>query len=192
MYATIQPLCSKLFALVAVSLAVAMTGCSTVTVQQPFGQPASAGVTEKLNGAWQMNDQIIHMAAVDGETVRLAGVEFEDGKYKLNELDARIRELDGRHYVFVKGENADDDYSFVRMVLQEKADTIVVYAANVEKFAELVRDGKLKGEVKRDKQSTSVKLASEKPELEATMTGEGAAELFNTENPMVLRRVGSK
>lgn len=192
MFASMSTIVSRTLAATAIALLVALTGCSSVSVKQPFGQPASEGITQKLSGAWQLDEQVVHIATVDGETVRIALLEYDEGVFELKQMDAIVREVNGMHFVFIRGEKPGDDYGFAQLVAKGKADNLVVYGPNVEMFAELVRDGKLNGEVVRDKHATNVNLADAKTQLEELIGGENGGSYFKTDSPLVLRRVGQK
>ncbi len=174
------------------AVGLATVGCSSVTVKAPFGEPVSGNVTEQMAGAWEFNGQVLHIAAKDEATVRVALVEYKDGQFVLKQFDAAVRELDARRYVFIHEEDADGGYTFGHLVLQARHDHMIVYGPDVKLFEQLVSDGEIAGTNDRNNNAVKVKLDATHAQLEERLSAGDHAKYFNQENPAVLVRIGKK
>jgi hypothetical protein len=68
---------------------------------------------------------------------------------------------------------------------------MIILTPRVEAFEKAVKDGKLKGTVKRGKHSTTVNVTSSKKEVDDFIDASRLAEQFEVETPVVFKRLKS-
>ena len=184
---------TALHTLAVVLAAFVLGGCTSVTITQPLGTPLPAEEHDAFEGSWQLGSAVIHAKAAQGPELKLAMVQWEDGKgWKLVETTAVLTEHDGSRFLNVRDAEAPKEsprYFFLRYVAPED-DTRVLYGPNVETFAAAVEGGRLKGKVEEGENTKHVRLSSRAEELQAFIGREKLADQFDIDSPMLLRRVG--
>lgn len=177
--------------LAAVALLFLSTGCSSVSSTKQLGQPVTDVEAKQLEGIWLIPDeQPIHIRHVAGNELRMAGIEWKDGSFELVEMTLHVtRDNDVLYVNLTHGKsNEPTTYSFLRLSTIE-SELLLAQGPNVTTFEQAVADGKINGTIERKQHETNVALDPDGKQLDEFVSPSRAAEQFNFEEPLVLRRI---
>ncbi|VGO22526.1 hypothetical protein [Pontiella sulfatireligans] len=169
-----------------------LAGCSSVEMKEPFPvSPLSDEVRAQLEGTWQIDESVFHIAFASNGVAQLACMEWDEEKeaFEMKTFPLYFAKQGKVLYVSMRGEDepcaAPGGYTF--MEVKPNDGQLVAWMANTDYFKEQVAAGKLKGTVEKDKHSTTVKLDAPSLEILGLISTNNAA--FNYKEPIVLRRV---
>lgn len=132
-------------------------GCAVMTSQHEVGLKPCKLKAEKLNGAWYNNETVcwIDVKEPDLGIIRVAFVEHKNDDFVLKKFDVRLRQ--GKEFVFGNclyqdvTDKKDIDKKYVDtwfwFVLDYNRSKMVIFFPKAELFKELVKKGKLKGNI---------------------------------------------
>jgi len=164
---------------------IALCGCNTVTVEQPFGEPVTAAEGRKLDGMWNANGKPVHLKCV-GEGRLIFGVMEWDEKtdhFKSEEIPVLLRQVGDMNFALIAPPAGEEPRSF-HFMRYELADgnNLKVWQTNVPAFAAAVEKGELPGEVKKSGRSTTVRLTATEEQLAAFFAKDHEPPLFEESN----------
>jgi hypothetical protein len=207
------------FLTVTVALAMmTIGGCSTVRSLHPVGQPLEETQAENIgpelaeafDGVWQAGEGVFHLRYIGGSTLRIAWIEWTDEKFELHQTTAIIGVDQEIGYVSLLDPQSPAEqpaYYFARvtggsgqalwLILAPAATgeagpgsgSLVLYPPRAETFARAVDERVLLGRVEKRGDLKSVHLATDKETLDAFIDPAKAAEQFDFNSPIVLRRI---
>jgi len=130
------------------------SGCSAVLVSQPIGEKPHVLVAADWDGYWLVHPELnkkpvmIHVKVTNPNEGRMQLACLEDDATKVQIFEATVRESGSESVLFVtlrvEAEKAD---LMAWGCLGRGEDLALVWVPDVEKFAALVRDGKLRGKL---------------------------------------------
>ncbi|NLX21087.1 MAG: hypothetical protein GXY55_05355 [Phycisphaerae bacterium] len=171
-----------------------LASCDSVISTVPLGTPSQdAAVNKSLDGVWLGGDgQVLYIKHVNDGELRIAGVEWKDGRFQLSELAAYLTiEQDVRYVNLVDPESDKEKPKYLLARLAPTTgDDLVVYPPQAAAFAEAVNERRLSGTVTKHKHSTAVELTADKDRLDAFVDPEQVGRQFQIDTPVVLRRIG--
>jgi|GEM_PF-4794064 len=176
-----------------VILFCSMFGCSSVDSVHPLGDVPTAEVLKKINieGTWLMDDQAIQIKQLEAGKLKIAGMEWKEDHFEVNELDGQLRVDDELHYLnlIIKDEKTGkQSFAFLRL-LKVDDEYLVFCAADAHEFEKAIAAGDLEGTVKQEHRTINVTLTSTTEQINAYVTPERANTLFSVDEPGVLRRL---
>ena len=177
--------------LAAVALLLLSTGCSSVSSTKQLGQPVTDVEAKQLEGIWLMPDEEpIHIRHVADNELRMAGIEWKDGSFELGEMTVHVTRDSDVLYVNLTHNQSNElpTFSFLRLSVVEN-ELLLVQGPNVPSFEQAVAGGKIKGTIEKKQHGTKVVLDPEGEQLDDFVLPSRAAEQFNFEEPLVLRRI---
>ncbi len=178
------------------ALSLAATACSTLTVQQPVGEPVPDEVGKTVEGRWgsdfkgESSCKYVYVKYLTDGAIRLAWVEWVEvsKKFRLIELTGLLTRYEGGLYLHLREperqQEAASAYLFFRLRPPE-GDTIVLWLPRIPAFAEAVKRGELAGHAMNEVE----RITASKAELEAFLKGQNPADLFRLEEPLVFNRM---
>ena len=174
-----------------------VVGCGSVNVNHPIGEPLAednSETSELFDGTWTNDDgEAIQLKYLDGGKLRIASLDWDDESQTFTKNEWTVLLTTHRSasfFNFTDEEENDGKYQFVRYVFASKQ-TMIILTPRVEAFEKAVKDGKLKGRVKRGKHSTTVNVTSSKKQVDDFIDPSRLAEQFEVETPVVLKRLKS-
>lgn len=176
-----QPACGFIAALV-----LLLAGCSSVYVTAPVGEKPHVLVPADWEGTWLIDKDVAKAEVIDaaGGRLRLSGIEMKDSQPTLVSLTLHLRETAGHLFVSVQTPEVPPG-QFLWGEMKRTEDQLIVWVPNAKKFAELVREGKLKG---RATESGDVHLELTAADAVA-LANETHGVLYEWRSPAVLWRV---
>ncbi|MEY2880177.1 MAG: hypothetical protein RLZZ15_2557 [Verrucomicrobiota bacterium] len=173
----------------ALTLLLLGSGCSVVSVPRPVGEKPFALVAAEWEGIWVAKNDIMIIAVTNAAAGELRATTLKGSRREpsLESGAIFVTEVDGTLFASVlnKEDNAVK-FPYLWARLRRDTDQILVWFPDAERFAALVRAGKLAGKV----DGTDVILeAPTAAQLAALVAGE-LGPVFDTDaSPAVLRRV---
>lgn len=175
-------------------LALLPIGCSQVYIREPVATTTSEELREDLEGAWILDDSVLHIAFDAkgiGETAMIERSE-EDETFRLVPGEIAAVERDDRYFLSFRRadeeeEEADPIYYWSEYRPTEESDLLVVWYVDVDRFEEAVAADELQGAIERGKHSVTVKIESETEQILQFL--EETPEAIATREPIVLKRV---
>lgn len=187
-------------------LLLAAGGCQSVTTTAIVGTP-SQEVAMDIQGTWQFQDTAFYTKAIGNGQLVLASVNWKKDQWNLNQRAVTTTKIGKQNLLFVSGTPLNDDgdsdqpakdaaaaqYQFYKLIYDgSHPRQIVAYLPDAAHFASAIDAGKLKGSIEKDSKGniTKVALSSTAKEIEAYLSGDGRANAFMLESPLVLVRLG--
>lgn len=185
----------RTFPFVAVALPLmALCGCDTVTVEQPFGEPVKAAEGRKLDGMWNADGKPVHLKCVGEGRLIFAVMEWDEKTehFKSEEIPILLRQVGDMNFALIAPPAREEpkSFHFMRYELVDR-NNLKVWRTNVSAFAAAVEKGELPGEVKKSGRSTIVRLTASEEQLVEFFAKEHQPPLFveAKDSPMTLTRV---
>lgn len=171
---------------VAVALPLmALCGCNTVTVEQPFGEPLKAAEGRKLDGMWNAGGKLLHMKCPGEGQLIVATLEWDEKTehFKSEEIPILLRQVGDMSFALIAPPAEDESKSlhFYRYKLTNR-NNLTLWRTNVPAFAAAVEQGELPGEVKKSGRSTTVRLTATEEQLIEFFAKEHEPPLFEESN----------
>jgi hypothetical protein len=167
-------------------LTLCLCGCSAVYSTGPFGEKPwnIEGEIAEWEGTWIYPDGALTVAVTDGSSglLKVAWVEKKGGNdLKFESVDVSLREAGGWAFASMKEKEqpGQDRYLWARIKKDERM--IVLWTPKVDAFRELVKAGRLPGNLSGDNVLLG-KLISPQFDL---ITGETNRVLFKWDEPIV-------
>lgn len=176
----------RAISVVAIALPLmALCGCNTVTVEQPFGEPVKAAEGRKLDGMWNADGKLLHMKCPSEGRLILAGLEWDEKTehFKSEEIPILLRQVGDMNFALIAPPPDDESKSllFYRYKLANR-NNLTLWRTNVPAFAAAVEKGELPGEVKKSGRSTTVRLTATEEQLIEFFAKEHEPPLFEESN----------
>ncbi len=175
-------------------LVVASIGCNQVLIDQPFGEPVSKECRDALRGTWSDgNGNLFQVETTDEGRTILGITKWDSTKESFVTVNAivHVMQVGERPLLFFRGEEKDGtSYSFLWLSTIER-ESINVRTPIAARFKELVKDGRLSGDViEGDGDLYRVQLKVT-PETEKFLASPDGEQLFDKEGDRFLRRLTS-
>lgn len=191
-----------------------LPGCKSVVSDHLIGEPLEAEQARAYEGVWRAGDSTLHVKHLDGADLLVAGLEWEEGGFKLNQHHVVVTgHQDARFVLMVveeeegedkpvdaaggdeaggdeAGGDAGDDkpWLLLGMLSASGDDALVLYDPNFERFKWALDEGKIQGDLSEDGNTLHIK--GDKASLDALVNPETLLELFEVRNPGVMQRIG--
>ena len=167
-----------------------LTACSSVTSKNIIGERIQGNLSDQFDGIWEEDNEIAYMKYLNEGELRIAGVEWKENKFDLQELTIILTKCGDREFVNVLDPIIEEKsdllfacYSFIT----EK--TLAVWEPKVDAFEKAVREGKIKGKISKDKSSTTVSINESNESLCDFIKKRAIGELFDLEDPRIYRKI---
>lgn len=176
---------------VCVTAGFLLTGCSVVTTRQPLTAHPKAVDREKFEGVWSVGqDALTARFSADG-ILRVAGVEWQDDRFRLVEMELIVTEGKERNFLSVRyqedGEWAEG-YVLCQYAFTHQGD-LIIWQPDVDVFEEAIRSERLEGSVEKSRYSTTVTVTNPPDALLRFIDQPQDLRLFHYTEPMVLRKL---
>ncbi|MCP4709531.1 MAG: hypothetical protein GY869_12965 [Planctomycetes bacterium] len=174
-----------------------LVGCETVGTKYPLSAEPQPIDAEQFEGAWMVDDSVIHIHFDSKGVARMAGVEWDEqaDAFKLNEAEIIVAEGDRHNYMSLgivedesKGPGGESQYMLLQYYFTEAPD-MVIWTPVSGAFAEAVESGKLKGEITKGEMSSSVLLTDSGSVIVEFLDDPENGDLFEYREPMILRKI---
>lgn len=164
---------------------MALCGCNTVTVEQPFGEPVKAAEGRKLDGMWNADGKLLHMKCPGEGQLILAALEWDEKSehFKSEEIPILLRKVGDMNFAMIAPPAGEEpkSFHFMRYELADR-NNLKIWRTNVPAFAAAVEKGELPGEVKKSGRSTIVGLTATEEQLVEFVAKEHEPPLFEESN----------
>lgn len=134
-----------------VALAV-LSGCDSVTVDKPFGDPPKTIRQEEWAGYWHIDDDtVLRIRVVDAAAGLLEAASIEDGDSdpKIERTKIHLREVGEWKFMFLPGKKEGEGYTWCKYDNYE-GKMVIVWLPSTAKFKTAVEQGLLRGEVRAE------------------------------------------
>ena len=78
-----------------------LTACSSVTSKNIIGERIQGNLSDQFDGIWEEDNEIAYMKYLKEGELRIAGVEWQENKFKLQELTIILTKCGDREFVNV-------------------------------------------------------------------------------------------
>lgn len=176
-------------------VAIALVGCDSVTVDQPFGEPASKELCSKLRGIWgDLEGNVYHVETKSDNDLVVAVTQWNSKKKKFTtrNIPMKLMVVGERPLLFFPADEGDNPTFAFLWLSQLDKDSLNARNPNADAFREAVESGQLQGKVvERKNDNFTVNLEATDGLLEK-LSGTAGPEYFDEEDDdSVLRKVGS-
>lgn len=168
-----------------------VTGCSSVTLKQPLPPMADPAELAAFEGEWVSEGQILHLRFGTDGIGRLAGLDWRDDRFAVEEGELVVSKGAERSYLSVRmTENGKwlDGYYLVQYRFTGQED-LILWLPNVAAFAEAVTKGRLAGVVEKGSRAGSVVITSPPDKVLAFLNDPANGSLFDYREPMVVKKL---
>jgi hypothetical protein len=171
----------------AVLCLVILAGCSSVVMNEPFPDSQLTPEEQKqLSGAWLHENTVGHVRFNSNGVPWMAGVEWKDDDFHLQKTRLHFTKLNGTLYVCMPAESGrTGEYLFGE--IKADNDKVYVWGPDIGFFARQVESGILKGNVDKDKHTTSVSLETPAKEILELISTNHLA--IDYKQPLVFRKL---
>ncbi len=157
-------------------LAVFAAGCSSVRTEHPVSAHPEALDKSRLEGAWLVEGEIVHLKFGDDNVGRLAALEWHGGEFRTRRYEFIVAHAGEGRFVSLR-EAGEEQYDLFAYEFADNGD-LVVRSESTDAFARAVEAGRLRGEVRRDGDDTEVVLASPSDSLVSFLASAAPGDLF--------------
>lgn len=174
---------------VAILLVLLTVGCSSVTTLSPLPADLKTPELDRFRGAWQCENDVIHVA-VRGEGVAcIAGISWEDSAFAMKQGELTVTRGEHRSFfclAMYDSEIPPDQFLFLQYHFLSP-DELIVWQPRIEAFRAAVDNGELTAA----DQSTDSELVLDvgSSVLLAFLDDPSRTDLFDYEQPLIFRRV---
>jgi len=172
-------------------LTLLLGSCSYVAILQPLPQSGDPVAQAQLEGEWLSEDIVVSLRFASNGVGCIAGLDWQDDHFRIEEGELIVSNAEDKNYFSArfrdKGE-WEDRYYFVRYRLTAQGD-LLLWPPNVSAFEKAVESGALAGTVKKGAWGTRVTVSSAPETILKYLTEQGTGELFEYEDPTVLKRL---
>ena len=178
-------------------LGLVLVGCDSVGTRYPLSADPQPIDAEQFEGAWMVDNDVIHIHYDSQGVARMAGVEWdnETDSFKLNEAEIIVAEGEGHNYMSVgiaDDEAAEagkvEEYLLVQYYFTDEPD-MVIWMPISGAFVAAVESGKLKGEITKGEMSSSILLTDSGETIIKFLDDPENDDLFEYREPMILRKI---
>ena len=165
-------------------MAATITGCGYVYTTQPVGERPSLIETGDWEGTWINEDKFITITVLD-ETkglLRLSWIEKDQGQLKLESSNLHL--LESGDWIFASIPDKDNPKQYLWGRIKQDERQVVVWVPDLEKFKDLVEEGKLPGRI----DNKNVMLGNLTSDHLKLITSETEDILFEWDEPIIFRR----
>ena len=166
-------------------LAVFAAGCSSVRTEHPVSAHPEALDKSRLEGAWLVEGEIVHLKFGDDNVGRLAALEWHGGEFRTRRYEFIVAHAGEGRFVSLR-EAGEEHYELLAYEFADNGD-LVVRSAPTDVFARAVEAGRLRGEVKGG-DNREVVLASPSDSLLSFLSSAAPGDLFEG-TAFVLKRL---
>jgi len=174
-------------------LAVAMllAGCSEVTTRHPLSEDSYPVAQDQLEGIWLGEGSILAILFPDEGNPQFASIMWESDELQIvqgeliftqgkseNLVSARLKE-DGKW---------SDEYLFVAYTIADNGN-VTVLVPDPGPFETAIQEERLKGTVKKDTYSSTVRILDDPGPLLDFLNDESVPDKFDRDMPFLLHRV---
>lgn len=153
-------------------LAVAFlsASCDLVVTKSPVADATDEILREELAGTWHHEGKALELHFDEKGVGQLGSLQWTDGKFEVETAAVIAAEIDGEGYLSVRSlEEQDEMKEWMFAAFDREEDgAIRILTLDTRAVAKLVEEGKLKGEVKKGRYSTSVLIDDVRALIEAT------------------------
>jgi hypothetical protein len=186
-----------------------LPACKSVVSDHLIGERLESEQAQAYEGVWRTNNAVVHIKNVgDGELI-VAGLEWKDGAFKLNELRVVVTRHQDANFVQMiadddeEGNGADDTadadasedtepgdepWLVLGLLSSPNEDTLVLNSPRFDRFKQAVQADQLEGQIEGD--GNTVWIRGDKAALDGFVQPDRLHELFQLDDPGVLIRVG--
>jgi hypothetical protein len=167
-----------------------LTACSSVTSKNIIGERIQDDLSEQFDGTWEEDDEIAYMKYLGKGELRIAGVEWKENKFELQELTIILTTCGDRKFVNVLDpvieEKNDLLFAYYSFITEK---TLAVWEPKVDAFEKAINEGKINGKIHKDKSSTTVSINESQESLCEFINKRDIGELFDLEDPRLYRKI---
>lgn len=187
-----------------VFLMSAMPGCKSVVSDHLIGLPLEAEEAQAYEGVWRAGDSTLHIKHLGGADLLVAGLEWDEDTFKLNQHHVVITGHNDARFVMMvvededgHGESGGEDeqvdpgekpWLLLGMLSASGDDALVMYGPKFERFKRAFDEGKIQCELSEDGNTLHIK--GDKASLDALVNPDTLSELFQMLEPGVMQRIG--
>lgn len=169
-----------------------LTGCSVVSSKYTIGERIQEDVSEQFDGVWDFDDSICYVKYLKNGELRLAGIEWKEKNFKLEEMTVILTKCGERNFINFRdleilGEN-DSDYLF-GCYCSITENLLTVWAPKINAFEEAINSEKIKGKITKGKHSTTIHIKEPQESLCDFIKNNDISKLFDLENPAIYKRI---
>lgn len=164
-------------------LAVAAAGCSSVKTEHPVTDRPEALDKDRLEGAWLLEDEILHLKFGEDNVGRMASLEWKDGEFRVKRGEFVVAHAGKGRYLSQRSD--DEEAGFYDLLAYDFTSNgdLVLRGEPTDEFERAVAEGRLRGKVNDD-----VVLASPSDTLLSFLSSSAPNQLFGG-HAMVLRKL---
>lgn len=181
----------KISAIIAISVFLLVSGCSSVTTDRPLSADSKPLDKEKFEGTWLFGDDALTVRFASNGVGRLAGVEWKDDQFQLAQGEMIVTEGKKNNFLSVRFQEDGvwtNEYCFFQYSFTDQGD-LLLWLPNPDVFEHAIKTNALSGVVRKEQFSTSVTVTNATGVLLDFINQPERLDLFKYKEPVVLRRI---
>lgn len=177
--------------LVILSLALLLSGCSSVTIPHPLSIHPKAVDKDKFEGTWLVDKSAVEVRFGSNGVARIARTEWKDDHFRLVQGEMIVTEGNKDNYISIRVEEDGvwtNRYFFLKYTFTDSED-LVLWLPNGDAFEAAIKTNALQGVITKKTYSTDISVTNAPASVVDFLNDPERGDLFEYREPMVLRRI---
>lgn len=175
--------------------ALLLCQCSPVTTTHPLTTKPKAIDREKFEGSWLIDDEghTLQVKFDDEGIAQIAALEWKNNHFELETMEMTIAEGGEHNFMSLRAKEDGQwmkNYFFAQYKFTEQGD-LVAWLPDSKAFENAIKEKLIHGKIKPGKYSTDINVSSDASTLLKLINSSKNPELFDYQNPIVLRKIAS-
>lgn len=170
-----------------------LTGCTSVTTDQPLSADPKPLDKEKFEGLWRLDNAAVAIRFAENGIGRVAAMKWKDDRFQLIQAEIIIAHGNNFNFLSFRAQHEGawpDHYTFLQYKFTDDGD-LILWPPNPDAFSVALETNALQGAITKEKHSTDIRVTSPTDVLLAFMDNPERLDLFNYREPVVLKKLAA-
>ncbi len=169
--------------------------CSSVTTTHPLTSKPESLDKEKFEGTWLVDGKgnTLQVKFDDSNTAQIAALEWKRDHFELETMEMTLVKKGEHKFISLRAKEKGQwmkNYFFAQYKFTEQGD-LIAWIPDSKAFENAIKEKLIQGKVEPGKYSTGINISSDANSLLKLISGSKNSELFDSKNPIILRKIAS-